>query len=193
MSLLEKIVRLCLAGVLVACTPEEAESRKPKPHAKASIKVEKICNLEALYLGSADTVKEVRHLVKGGCAEKDSTPNFPAALEAMWDYKTEQRASGNPAAQQAAKLKMEQYSQNPRHMSLEKYVQLADAEAAKVQKELDWERVALGYKLSPDKQKLLQRAMAQIRGRELIAYGMTELFPSHNGNRNEKLLDRLLR
>lgn len=182
-----KAIRTTILAFLLGCNPEPKSSPEPCPI------IERICNLEALYLGKAGSVEEVQEYLGKKCSKVDSSPDFPATLEAMWAYKIKVRANGNKAAQEAAEQKVKAYRLHPRQMSLEEYVQLANAEAEKVQAELDWEKVASVYKLSEEKQELLQRALAQIRGKELVAYGMTELFPARDGERNQKLLDYLLR
>lgn len=84
-------------------------------------------------------------------------------------------------------------------MSIKTFVSIADVKVAKAKKSLDWGRVCKHYQhtkdvkqLSLKKCELLKAVVARIAGKDMVAYGMTELLPSAEGRLNVLYLDILL-
>lgn len=87
-----------------------------------------------------------------------------------------------------------------KQMSLKTFVGIADGKVASAKKTLDWNLVCKHYqskketpKLSQEKCKLLQSVIAKLSGKDIVAYGMTELLPSAEGMLNVAYMDLLLR
>ncbi len=193
MQLLERLVgsgRSTLVSTLTALTlalPLESTAKGPE--------LPSFCNLEALYLGAGKNQKDVKSLLRGGCAIVDPKKkvDFEEILGELWDYKLDGRAKRNGAAKQAAKTVLERYHKNKGLTSIDKYIKSADSVTQETFKNLDFDGVAKEYRLNARQRKILQKALGTMHGKEIIAYGMTELFPSHNGKRNKSMLDYLLR
>ncbi len=192
MELLEKMVGSAhrgLVGALTALTlaiPSESAAKGPE--------LTSACNLEALYLGAGKNHKDIKRLLKGGCTtlNQRAAVDFEDVLEELWDYKNDGRAKRNGAAKQAAKTVLQRYHKNKGLTSLDKYIKSADDISKETFEHLDFAGIAKEYRLNDRQRKILQKALGTIHGKEIIAYGMTELFPSHNGKRNKALLHYLL-
>lgn len=90
-------------------------------------------------------------------------------------------------------------SSDKQKMSLKTFIGIADSKVVKAKQSLDWGRVCKHYqplkdpqKLNAKKCKLLQEVISKIKGKDMIAYGMTELLPSAEGRLNVLYLDLLL-
>lgn len=85
-------------------------------------------------------------------------------------------------------------------MSLKTFVGIADSKVASAKKGLDWALVCKHYQRKKDSPQLtqkkcetLQKVVAEIVGKDMVAYGMTELLPSAEGKLNVAYMDVLLR
>lgn len=156
-------------------------------------RLERRCNLEAIYAGIPSSPADVSTLLGRECFEIGPyrKVDYGKNLEHMWDAKIKRYA--NPVLKACKQQTLENYRSHPHKTTLETYTTLATNIAQSNYKELDWEKVQKGYKLTEKETKILKRALKQIEGDELIAYLMTELFPSHNGTRNKDQLEELLR
>ncbi len=91
---------------------------------------------------------------------------------------------------------LENYLKSDRmKMGIKDFISIADEKMARGKKFLDWRRLckSAAYRLSDEKCKLLQSIVGDLQGKDLIAYGMTELLPSDDGELNVKYLDIVLR
>lgn len=81
------------------------------------------------------------------------------------------------------------------HMDLKRFVAIADERAELAKRSLDWKALCKSrlYKLDEKKCKLLQAITKNISGKDIVAYGMTELLPSLDGNLNVTYTDILLK
>lgn len=80
-------------------------------------------------------------------------------------------------------------------MGLKAFISVADEKVAKGKKYLDWPMLckSSAYRLNQERCKLLQSIVGDLQGKDLIAYGMTELLPSADGDLNVKYMDVILR
>ena len=80
-------------------------------------------------------------------------------------------------------------------MNMKEFIAVADGKVAVAKKSIDWDRLCKlrVYHLDALKCKTLKEIMGNIYGRDLIAYGMTELLPSKIGETNTLYLDVMLR
>lgn len=84
-------------------------------------------------------------------------------------------------------------------MSLKTFVGVADNKVMLAKKSLDWNKVCKRYQPKNDTQALnkkkcalIQEVVSRLTGKDMVAYGMTELLPSAEGRLNVAYLDVLL-
>jgi hypothetical protein len=77
--------------------------------------------------------------------------------------------------------------------TLKAYVKRADFVVNDARSHLDFPGLCAKFKLDSDRCVRLQYLSGRITGRSLVAYGMTELFPSRDGETNKAMLDVMLR
>jgi len=95
----------------------------------------------------------------------------------------------------------EHYLNNDRQkMSLKAFIAIADNKVLLAKKSLDWAKVCKRYqskkdisKLREQKCALLQSIAKKIVGKDMVAYGMTELLPSAEGRLNVAYMDIILK
>lgn len=195
-DILRNAGRLILAGTIAACTllSPELEAREPRP-SQAKVRIARVCNLEAIYMGVPTTVKEVRKYRGKTCAKigKKHQPDYSKVLEALWDTKISLYQSNRGVLTQARDATLQKYRTNPRKMSLTDYLTFAEKVVNDAYNGISWDKAEEGYEFKKHQQGLLKKAMRTIRGKELVAYAITELFPTRNGTRNEKILEYMLR
>lgn len=80
-------------------------------------------------------------------------------------------------------------------MNLKSFIDVANEKAVIANKTIDWARLCKLriYHLDAMRCKTLKDIMGNVYGRDLIAYGMTELLPSKIGSTNTAYLDIMLR
>ncbi len=78
-------------------------------------------------------------------------------------------------------------------MSLEEYITEANKSIKEVKENIAWEKVKKKEYLKKDELELVKKISESIRGKDLIAYAMTELLPSRNGKLNKEVFDFVLR
>lgn len=149
---------------------------------------------------------EVRRLVNdfyatnlGLSHTKDGTPlpdelavSFDANMAEFWKKKVRREDVTDSTLGKAPEI-LERYLQSPRGFTtLSQFIGSTDRVVEKAKKSLDWERLCVRYKLHAQKCALLRQVILPFRGKDFIAYGMTELLPQ-DGRFNVKYLDMLLR
>ncbi len=174
--------------------------------------VKRACNLEALYLGFGQTDQLIRKFLYGDdkCTETNNhKPDFHKALQAMWIYKvgyvkrksrkcrkakTGQDFDVTCPINQAKRFRLAEYEAEPNYSSLKAFMASAEQIAQATYNGIDWKMLSDNFGFKGKKARLFKQAAKKFAGgKELVAYGMTELFPSHDGNWNCRLLDYLLR
>ena len=80
-------------------------------------------------------------------------------------------------------------------MGIKEFISIANEKVARGKKYLDWPMLckSSAYRLNQERCKLLLSIVGDMQGKDLIAYGMTELLPSADGDLNVKYLDLILR
>ncbi|MBP6948589.1 MAG: hypothetical protein KBC41_00940 [Candidatus Pacebacteria bacterium] len=77
-------------------------------------------------------------------------------------------------------------------MSFKNFVSVANQKVASGKKSLDWNKLCKHYKLTQEKCQVNKAVISNLQGKDLIAYGMTELLPSSEGRLNVEYMDVLL-
>jgi hypothetical protein len=152
----------------------------------------KLGNLNAWYVGI------------GGKAPETLVINFAENLDKLWERKLDRGVT--PATKKSFQRVVDRYTHNdPGLTTLPQFVTKVDDEVKLVHQNLDytalcqnWDkrvRTAVSIKkhyLHAGGCALLKDMAGQITGRDLVAYGMTELFPARDGEKNIRLLQVLL-
>jgi hypothetical protein len=153
----------------------------------------KLGNLNAWYLGYHGKSPEFGEI------------NFVDNLEDLWERKLRRKVT--PATKASYQTILTRYQTGDRGLTdLPGFVAEADTEARAVHASLDYDRFCQEWdervRTSSAKEKrylhtggcsLLKDMTARISGRDLVAYGMTELFPSRKGEVNVRLINVLLK
>lgn len=118
--------------------------------------------------------------------------DFEKNLAHLWAGKVERNDSSDSTQANVNKV-LAYYHDNKSKMSLKKFVNLADTEVARAKTGVDWPRLCHVERLSGDRCRILQAISKGIVGKDIVAYGMTEIFPTADGRLNVTYLDILLR
>ncbi len=133
-----------------------------------------------------------------GKVPKSVRINWNLQLKSLWAHKF--RITSKTAVRDTGNMLVEEYNHlDPERMTLEQYQAIADTQSRIVYRSLNWAQVGKAYfyngkTKSVDAQKLalLKRVTANIHGRTLVAYAMTELLPT-SGSYGREYMDFLLR
>lgn len=117
--------------------------------------------------------------------------DFEDNLEEMWGKKLNRKRGVTKPARGAADGVLAYYAKNQTKMSLAQYINWINQDVIGLKKTVDWVGLC-GVRLRGDRCKLLRAIAEQTHGIDLVAYGMTELFPSPNGTLNVRLMEVLL-
>lgn len=118
--------------------------------------------------------------------------NFVKLLADMWIRKLE-RVNVSEATIKSSNIPIEFYLADQKKMTLGQFVIDAEMQVAMVKKNLNFEAACRDYKLNTVECGMFKALAQDIRGLDLIAYGMTEIMPTSEGDLNVKVLDILLR
>jgi hypothetical protein len=114
-------------------------------------------------------------------------------LRYMWERKVTTQPV-TPAVRKSVAKIITRYEQSEhRTTTLPAFTKRVDHIVNDARSNLDFTGLCARYRLSSDRCVRLQYLSGRITGRTLIAYGMTELFPSQDGETNRKMLDMMLR
>ncbi len=131
--------------------------------------------------------------IPSGIIPSHAEINFSKVLADMWVGKLTRKKGVSEATIDNAHTPVALYQEDARKINLKQFITEAEAEVKIVKANLNWDKVCAGYKLK-DKQCFTLKLVAKdIRGLDLVAYGMTELLPSSDGKLNVKYLDILLK
>lgn len=80
-------------------------------------------------------------------------------------------------------------------MDIKKFIAIADEKVVRGKKSIDWKALCMysAYRLDDKRCSLLQAIVHNIQGKDMVAYGMTELLPTADGALNVLYTDILLR
>lgn len=126
-----------------------------------------------------------------GTLGKAHSVNYGENLSILWHKKLD-RKSVSPATIKAADEPIRVYVTEPKKMSLVQFVKEADAQVAVVKKHLDHQALCKAYSMDRAECEVFKKLAHDVRGIDLVAYGMTEIMPSAEGDLNVKVLEILL-
>ena len=119
--------------------------------------------------------------------------NYGQTLKSMWIGKLDRKKGVSDATIDNSHTPLAVYSEDPKTMNLKQFIAAAQSEVNVVNKSLNWAGVCKSYKLGRDECAVFKSIGMDIRGIDLVAYGMTELMPSADGQLNVNFVDILLR
>jgi hypothetical protein len=119
--------------------------------------------------------------------------DLAANIEFMWQRKA-QTFAVTPATAKSVKAIVARYRASPHQTTtLAAYVKHADVLVERARSGLDYPGLCAKFHVTSDRCVRLEYMTGRINGEMLVAYGMTELLPSRNGEVNRAMLDMLLR
>lgn len=153
-----------------------------------------------------DLYAEYFGLTKGEFVPDFTVVSFEEVLSAMYQKKIKFRRcyinskkievcreATDTVLSQAPELYSRYIKGDKKKMSLKEFIKIAEGKMASSKKSLDWAKVCARYKLNQEKCRLLQVVVSELNGKDMIAYGMTELLPSSDGRLNVIYMDLLLK
>ncbi|MBU0750164.1 hypothetical protein KKH15_01455 [Patescibacteria group bacterium] len=195
------------AAIISGCTDSEkqkvvkpaVESVEPKTN-NAKPKLKKTRNGKVKFSTGPLAGRNVRDLyalyigIENGRIPAHVHIDYAERLRHLWEAKVT-NSKGNRVVKQTRTQLISTYDPtNAGLTSVVKYQRTASRIARTTRAAIDWQAAGKLYKLNPARLKLFQEIAAQIGGRELIAYALTELMPGrNNGVFNREYLDFLLR
>jgi hypothetical protein len=129
--------------------------------------------------------------VKGSVPEK-ITVDPARQLDSLWRVKLKCNRS-NVVAQKLHTSLMLDYRANRTHITVDEFVAIAEKEVAIVNRHMDWQKLAMSYRLNEAQIQTVRLLSGKISGIDLIAYGLTEIMPSADGTLNVRVLEFLVR
>lgn len=130
--------------------------------------------------------------IPNGIVPRSASIDFEKNLAHLWAGKVERDDSSDSTQANVNKV-LAYYHNNKNKISLTEFVRQADKEVARVKANIDWSKLCLIERLSKDRCPILQAISKDIVGKDVVAYGMTEIFPTADGKLNIAYLDILLR
>lgn len=127
-----------------------------------------------------------------GTVGTEHVVNFGERLSYLWHKKLDRKNVSEDAVREADKP-IARFLAEPKKMTLKEFVAEADAQVSLVKKHLDTAQACRGYMLSDAECAMFRRLAQSVRGVYLVAYGMTELMPTTEGDLNVKVMEILLR
>lgn len=145
-----------------------------------SIEGRKLSGLYADIVGISGTVKKSHEI------------NYGEILSNLWVRKIS-RSSVSLATVNAAEIPIKLYLDDPKKMTLRQFISDADNQVLLVKQKIDWTAACGGYSLDAAECATFKALARDIRGVDIVAYGMTEIMPSAEGDLNVKIMEILLR
>ena len=128
---------------------------------------------------------------KNGLIPAKAKINWAKALKVQWKHKLA-RPDVSPATRKWADKIVAKYENAPRDTKTAKaFIVQIDIAAKQMHRAIDYGKMCHDLKI--DNCTAYYQVMGRIKGVNLAAYGMTELFPSHNGDLNYAMLDTILK
>ncbi len=118
--------------------------------------------------------------------------DFEANLADLWERKSNHRKLTDSARAYTAQA-LVRYQQSKTRMTVQQYVARAELEIDRVRKHIDWHGLCEQQRLNARRCEVLKAIATRISGKDLVAYGLTELMPSADGRFNVHYLDLLLK
>lgn len=183
------LVMLIAAGVitvLTATTPAKSAIKnssvhKVKSYATGKLEGRRFAGLYAHYLGVKNKTKLGKYI------KIDFQQNF----ETMWNCKEDRCSS--PVVGEASDILTKEYRKQLTPTTYKEYSNHITTVVNKLEVAIDWSAIQKDYEFSETDISLVKSMATSFDGRDMMAYILTELMPSSDGNLNVAFLDFLLR
>lgn len=117
--------------------------------------------------------------------------NYGELMADLWMRKLD-RKNVSDATIKSAEEPIKLFLEKPKKMTLKQFVAEADSQVTLVKRALDFGVVCKGYRLNGVQCEVFKSLALAVRGTDLVAYGMTEIMPTSEGDLNVKVLEILL-
>ncbi len=187
--MLKSIVCLiCIVCLFWADSAEAKPCRKAPPQASANSGTFSTNALEGRRLGDLYIAYTG---IRGRIPAKVTTDPV-RQLDSLWQVKI---ACYNEASvvRTIHRELLSEYRRNRTYRTLDQFIQSAESEVNLVRSAIDWRTLGSTYNLSDEQLTLVRNLALQVSGKDLVAYGMTEIMPSDDGKLNVQVLDFLVR
>ena len=211
MNILNLFVVLVSSVFVFGCSKKEEQPSSPQKQTPAVIqpqktkKEEKKEAIKEATVSSAPSVIDFRSIegrklgglyadivgVKG-LVGKNHAVDYEAQLTKLWLRKLDRKNVSEATVDNAHKP-VELYKRDKRKMNLKEFAANAEKEVSLVKAKLNFDTACTSYKLNASECKVWKDLAKDVRGLDLVAYGLTELMPSAEGDLNVKILDLLVR
>lgn len=188
-----------IAMIVTTTGPDIPKQEQPRtifidlPPSETSTYVKGPATVDLSYLGNASVGGlNSTYLGVSGKLPDSKVIDFNSNLKKMWDRKLKFR-NVTGATRSFADTALDRYEYNPGITNIGQFIQDADSETRIGYDGINFHKLCGNFKLSKSQCITVRKTSKRIRGKHLAAYGMTELFPSHNGKFNYVMLDTLLR
>ena len=171
--------------------PEFAVSQA-KPVNLSALANIKVGGLISGYLGQKNQ-RDAKGNVLPVIIPASASINFADNLSRLWDRKLKIANVSGATRNNADKIVLRYTNSFPDTKSATSFVAEIDGIAIGSHKAIDYAALCGNLHIAPVQCQALRQVSGKIRGQHLAAYGMTELFPSQNGEFNYTLLDTLLK
>ncbi len=119
--------------------------------------------------------------------------NFYGRLELMWEKKKE-ISPDNPVVQEIASTILDEYKKKPHDtVSMKDYETIIADVLDETNSEISWDKIAELKNMNRGERKLAEKVVKLITAKDVVAYSLTELMPSANGELNKNMLEFLLK
>lgn len=118
--------------------------------------------------------------------------NYGEILANLWVRKIS-RSNVSQATVKAAEIPIQLYLKEPKKMTLRQFIAEANTQVSLVKAKMDWSAACKAYALTVAECKTFKALAFEVRGIDIVAYGMTEIMPSAEGDLNVKIMEILLR
>ena len=144
-------------------------------------------DLYPLYLGLSQERNN-----SGVLIPEQARVNYARQLQRMWAIK-ERRSKRNPVVRQLGDDVVNSFARRQTRIGLEDYIDEAQNSVNEVRTNINWNSVRELYRLNDRQLRTLQNVSNIIGGNGVLAYALTELMPSSDGDLNVLVMDHLLR
>lgn len=119
--------------------------------------------------------------------------NWGENVEKLWKKKLAIK-NVSPSTEKNAHIIVDRYNNSARDTkSLRQFVSQVDSIVEDTHTSVNYTTLCKSMKISASKCTGFKTVMGRVQGTHIVAYGMTEIFPAHNGSYNVVALDTLLR
>jgi len=124
---------------------------------------------------------------------ESATVNWADNVQSLWNKKLKFK-NVTPSTVKNAHIIVDRYASSARDTkTLREFVSQVDVVVDETHASINYTTLCKSMKIADNKCTAFKQTMGRVQGKHIVAYGMTEIFPAHNGEYNIIALDTLLR